>query len=82
MTLNLFCRVQAREDESGPRVSGWDAETGYVHYDPSIKRFYPLRQAFVGPFSGLRVILRSYDRDMDYVCRGCEQGFRVGQATA
>lgn len=51
---------------------------GYDDNDRTVKSYYPRRQQFVGPDTGLRVILQSFDADMDYVCKGCEQGFRVG----
>ncbi|KAE8744816.1 hypothetical protein FOCC_FOCC008540, partial [Frankliniella occidentalis] len=57
---------------------GWNYETGYEAVDDStVKAFYPQRATFTGPFTSLRIVLRSYVNDMDYLCHGCEQGFRV-----
>ncbi|XP_034256170.1 pickpocket protein 28-like isoform X2 [Thrips palmi] len=71
---------ETQESLRGPSEfpsSGWSVDGGYDDGDATIKRYYPRRQQFVGADTGFRVILQSADADMDYVCKGCEQGFRV-----
>ncbi|KAK3911819.1 Pickpocket protein 28 [Frankliniella fusca] len=80
-SLELYTNItlQAQYDQPSRSASGWDPETGYVQGElaAGVESFYPKRAQFNGPSSALRLVMRSYLEDMDYLCGGCEQGFRV-----
>lgn len=58
-------------DNSSPH---WTLEKGYTNHDPNT---YPRRVNGPGPFSGLYVLLKLNENDIDFVCRGQVQGFKV-----
>lgn len=53
--------------------SEWNSETGF--YKPLAT--YPYRVHSAGHRGGVHVLLQSYDRDTDYMCRGSATGFTV-----
>lgn len=53
----------------------WTLENGYdttASVDP-----FPVRVLAAGARGGLFVLLRLYDYDLDYICRGPVQGFKI-----
>lgn len=62
-------------------ASEWNSETGYhktLAIDAStISIIYPYRVHSAGARGGLNVLLRSFDTDFDYMCRGSATGFKV-----
>lgn len=57
-----------------PPPTDWKSEKGY---DQAAKDPYPYRVYGTGPHSSLFVILRLYDYDIDYMCAGAVEGFKV-----
>ncbi|XP_063243267.1 pickpocket protein 28-like [Bacillus rossius redtenbacheri] len=56
-------------------ASGWSLESGY---DPGAPlETYPRRALGAGYEAGFVVLLRSYSQDIDYLCKGAVQGFKV-----
>ncbi|KAK5641660.1 hypothetical protein RI129_010207 [Pyrocoelia pectoralis] len=57
------------------KSTNWTLEDGYP---PNVgKDAYPMRAISAGQGAGLSVLLRLYEKDLDYVCRGPVQGFKV-----
>lgn len=54
----------------------WSLENGYSN-GSQINDTYPYRSFGAGLRGGLTVLLRLYDYDLDYLCRGPVQGFKV-----
>lgn len=62
------------------RVANWSLEDGYTSGQNG--REYPLRTFNVGEQSGLTLHLRSYDKDLQYVCDAKRLGYTVTLSTA
>nr|XP_019536370.2 pickpocket protein 28-like [Aedes albopictus]XP_019556891.1 pickpocket protein 28-like [Aedes albopictus] len=58
----------------------WSLETGYRE-DADIDT-YPVRVLGAGARAGLNILLRLYNYDLDYLCRGPVQGFKVSLHTS
>ncbi|KAF5270642.1 hypothetical protein FQA39_LY01380 [Lamprigera yunnana] len=59
----------------GIKSTNWTLEDGYP-YELG-KDTFPIRAISAGQGAGLSVLLRAYEEDLDYVCRGPVQGFKV-----
>ncbi|XP_066139923.1 pickpocket protein 28-like [Euwallacea fornicatus] len=59
----------------GTKSEGWNLEDGYPA-NVSINT-YPRRALSAGFSSGFLLLLRAYQQDLDYVCKGPVQGFRI-----
>ncbi|XP_044272487.1 pickpocket protein 28-like [Tribolium madens] len=57
------------------RSEGWSLENGYPK--TTGKDTFPRRAMSAGSKAGLFLLLRAYEQDLDYVCRGPVQGFKV-----
>ncbi|XP_063916762.1 pickpocket protein 28-like [Zophobas morio] len=57
------------------RSEGWTLENGYPKDEG--KDTFPRRAMSAGSKAGLFLLLRAYEQDLDYVCRGPVQGFKV-----
>lgn len=57
------------------RSEGWTLENGYPKN--AEKDTFPRRAMSAGSKAGLFLLLRAYEQDLDYVCRGPVQGFKV-----
>jgi amiloride-sensitive sodium channel len=57
------------------RAEGWTLDHGYPK-DVGLDTF-PRRATSAGSKSGMFLLLRGYKQDLDYVCRGPIQGFKV-----
>ncbi|EFA08873.2 Pickpocket protein 28-like Protein [Tribolium castaneum] len=57
------------------RSEGWTLENGYPK--TTGKDTFPRRAMSAGSKAGLFLLLRAYEQDLDYVCRGPVQGFKV-----
>lgn len=58
-------------------TSKWSLESGY---EPTIDvepRVYPYRVFGAGARAGLFILLRLYEQNLDYICKGPVQGFKV-----
>lgn len=53
----------------------WDFEDGYS--DEASTTPYPLRVLSAGARAGLTVLMPLYKQDLDYICRGPVQGFKI-----
>ncbi|KAB0792999.1 hypothetical protein PPYR_12619 [Photinus pyralis] len=59
----------------GVKATNWTLEDGYP---PDVgQNAYPKRAISAGQGAGLSVWLRLFEKDLDYVCRGPVQGFKV-----
>lgn len=56
--------------------SHWNPESGYLGHKPS-EPAYPLRAHSSGERGGLVVVMQQLDADLDYLCRGPVQGYKV-----
>lgn len=61
--------------EHGRGTEGWTLESGYPENAP--KDTFPRRAMSAGSTAGLFLVLIAYKQDMDYICRGPVQGFKV-----
>ncbi|KAK9883370.1 hypothetical protein WA026_001542 [Henosepilachna vigintioctopunctata] len=59
----------------GRSSDGWTLEHGYPPNSP--KDTFPRRAISSGAGAGLFLLLRLYQQDLDYVCRGPVQGFKI-----
>ena len=59
----------------GKKSEGWSLETGYPPNVPI--NTYPRRAMSAGFSSGFLLLLRAYQQDLDFICRGPVQGFKV-----
>lgn len=55
----------------------WSMEKGYHKNASSDETTYPFRVHAAGARGGLFILLRLYNHDFDYVCRGPVLGFKV-----
>ena len=56
-------------------TDNWALENGYP--EDGAQETYPYRALTAGAKAGLTVLLKAFDQDLDYVCRGPVQGFKV-----
>ncbi|XP_055307692.1 pickpocket protein 28-like [Sitodiplosis mosellana] len=61
--------------KNNPNVSQWSLENGYD--DTVNKKSYPFRIFNAKRGGALVTYLRSYERDLEYLCHGTSQGFKV-----
>lgn len=54
----------------------WSMERGYSN-EVSQEESYPVRLSNSGPDTGLELHLRLHDDDLDYICGGPVQGFKI-----
>jgi len=67
--------VQSVQLNTGREPSGWDLENGYP---PNGKLdTFPNRALGAGAMSGLFILLKGNESDLDFLCRGPVQGFKV-----
>jgi len=59
----------------GTKSQGWSLEYGYP--SNSSTGTYPRRAMSAGFSSGFLLLLRAYKQDLDFLCRGPVQGFKV-----
>ncbi|KAF7280748.1 pickpocket protein 28-like [Rhynchophorus ferrugineus] len=59
----------------GRKSEGWNLEDGYPKNAPI--NTYPRRAMSAGFSSGFLLLLRAYQQDLDYICRGPVQGFKI-----
>ncbi|KAL1488811.1 hypothetical protein ABEB36_014607 [Hypothenemus hampei] len=59
----------------GRASEGWNLEDGYPKDAPT--NTYPRRAMSAGFSSGFLLLLRAYQQDLDYICRGPVQGFKI-----
>lgn len=59
----------------GKSSDGWTLEKGYPPNSP--KDTFPRRAISAGAKAGFYLLIRLYQQDLDYVCRGPVQGFKV-----
>lgn len=64
---------------SGRKSEGWTLEGGYPV--DAEKDTYPRRAMSAGTRAGLVILMRAYQQDLDYICRGPVQGFKVRKYT-
>lgn len=57
------------------RTSGWTLDSGYPKTE-GIDTF-PLRAQASGSKAALSMLMTLYQQDLDYVCKGPVQGFKV-----
>lgn len=60
---------------NGRKSEGWTLEDGYPK--TAEKDTFPRRAVSAGASAGMFLLLRAYEQDLDYVCRGPVQGFKV-----
>ncbi|KAK4874127.1 hypothetical protein RN001_013487 [Aquatica leii] len=74
----LFTNVVFQNREylhHGIKSTNWTLEDGYP---PNAGRdVFPVRAISAGQGAGLSMLLRAYEKDLDYVCRGPVQGFKL-----
>lgn len=63
------------QDKTEP-ISTWHLEEGYKSNRRDIIP-YPLRVNGAGPLFGITIILKVNDYDIDYMCSGPDQGFKI-----
>lgn len=61
--------------DNNPNVTNWSLENGYEGGINDIK--YPIRMFNARQSGALVVYLRLYEQDLEYLCRGPIQGFKV-----
>lgn len=75
--VNLISKIVETNDSS---YSTWSLADGYNHLedaDGNSDGAYPYHSYGAGLRGGLNVLLRLYEHDLDYMCRGPVQGFKV-----
>lgn len=58
-------------------ASSWDLTSGYDQSVASEPQIYPYRVLAAGSRGGLFVLLRLYEENLDYICKGPVQGFKI-----
>ncbi|CAG9767257.1 unnamed protein product [Ceutorhynchus assimilis] len=59
----------------GRKSEGWNLEKGYPKDAPI--NTYPRRAMSAGFSSGFLLLMRAYRQDLDFICRGPVQGFKI-----
>lgn len=57
------------------KSTNWSLEGGYPK--DSARQTYPNRAISAGQGAGLSILMRAKEKDLDYICRGPVQGFKV-----
>lgn len=73
----VHSRLNSKYLKDLPNSDNWNLDKGYL--DNSELDTYPRRALGSGKRSGLTVLMRAYNKDLDYLCRGAVQGFKVCQ---
>lgn len=60
---------------SEKKINSWNVEKGYDINDKVLS--FPLRTLGSGMKNGLHIYLKIIEKDIDYICRGPVQGFKV-----
>lgn len=60
-----------------PNSTHWNLERGYDDSEGNYSETYPYRVFAAGARSGLFSLLRLFEQDLEYVCRGPVQGFKI-----
>lgn len=68
-------RSQSQKEDPIEEKSEWSLGDGYS--STASLETYPRRALGAGANNALVVVLRAYDYDLDYYCRGPVQGFKV-----
>lgn len=55
----------------------WNLQSGYSDNGGSVTETYPYRVFGAGARVGLFALLRLYEQDLEYICRGPVQGFKI-----
>lgn len=55
----------------------WNLENGYNDRGRNVTETYPYRVFGAGARVGLFALLRLYEQDLEYICRGPVQGFKI-----
>ena len=72
--------MQSKSDENEAMLKPeWTLEKGYNPSAPLDTE--PRRALGAGAHNGISVVLRSYKYDLDYLCRGADQGYKVQNVT-
>ncbi|KAG4070463.1 hypothetical protein HA402_005695 [Bradysia odoriphaga] len=58
-------------------ASSWDLTSGYNQTVAHEPQMYPYRVLAAGSRGGLFVLLRLYEENLDYICKGPVQGFKI-----
>lgn len=58
-------------------ASHWNLEDGYNNTDGNFSETYPFRVFGAGARAGLFALLRLFEQDLEYLCRGPVQGFKI-----
>lgn len=58
-------------------TSKWNLESGYEKTIDSEPQIYPYRVFGAGARAGLFALLRLYEHNLDYICKGPVQGFKI-----
>lgn len=58
-------------------ATSWNLEDGYNNSDRNVTETYPHRVFGAGARVGLFALLRLFEQDLEYICRGPVQGFKV-----
>lgn len=75
--LNSRMAPQMKTVHGNPNATNWTPEDGYSDYDENGLLTYPYRVLSAGARIGLFALLGLHDEDLDYVCRGPIQGFKI-----
>lgn len=70
-----YMQSSSRGSSSSSATGQWNLDTGYSK--EAAHAPYPLRVLSAGARAGLSVLLPLYKYDLDYICRGPVQGFKV-----
>lgn len=72
----LYLRIHYRDFMShGSTANNWSVDKGYqkgIRFDT-----YPRRALSIGFHSRFTILLRAYQQDLDYVCKGPIQGYKI-----
>lgn len=62
---------------NNPQATYWNLEDGYFGQGESDLNEYPYRMPNAGIQAGVFLVLQTYQKDLDYLCRGPIQGFKI-----
>lgn len=74
-TLLIRMAPEMMTIKNNPNISGWTADDGYAN--GFNKTDYPIRVFNSKPVSGLTVLMKTLERDLNYLCQGGLQGYKV-----
>lgn len=58
-------------------ATSWNLQSGYSNNGGNVSETYPYRVFGAGARVGLFTLLRLYEQDLEYICRGPVQGFKI-----